>query len=144
LINECSSEQGSTNCANNNAETIGDENIISPQVTQSSQVETGSGGPPRQLDQPVLGANLVFGRTVISIPPGEQAGGIANCLSDTVAIGGAYHGSGAPGIFVYGNTPSGGDPDVGIPPTGWFIAAFNAGPEFQSFTIDAICSPIVN
>jgi hypothetical protein len=25
LVNECSSEQGSTNCANNNAETYGDE-----------------------------------------------------------------------------------------------------------------------
>jgi hypothetical protein len=46
LLNECFSEQGSTNCANNNAETIGDENIVSPQVTQSSQVETGSDGPP--------------------------------------------------------------------------------------------------
>ncbi len=47
LINECSSEDGSTNCANNNAETIGDENIVSPQVTQSSQVETRSDGIPK-------------------------------------------------------------------------------------------------
>jgi hypothetical protein len=31
LQNECSSEDGITNCANNNAETIGDENIVSPQ-----------------------------------------------------------------------------------------------------------------
>jgi hypothetical protein len=44
LINECSSNEGSTNCANNNAETFGDENIVNPQFTQSSQVETGSNG----------------------------------------------------------------------------------------------------
>jgi hypothetical protein len=53
------------------------------------------------------------------------------------------HGSGAPGIFVYGNTPSGGNPHVGIPPTGWFVDAFNTGPEFQGFTVFAICAPIV-
>jgi hypothetical protein len=46
LLNECTSEQGSTNCASNNAETIGEENIVSPQVTQSSQAETGSDGIP--------------------------------------------------------------------------------------------------
>jgi hypothetical protein len=44
LINECSSNEGSTNCANNNAETFGDENIVNPQFTQSSQVETGLNG----------------------------------------------------------------------------------------------------
>src|SRR5918994_2250309 len=44
LINECSSNEGSTNCANNNAETFGDENIVNPQFTQFSQVETGSNG----------------------------------------------------------------------------------------------------
>ena len=44
LLNECSSNEGSTNCANNNAETVGDENIVNPQVTQSSQVQTGSNG----------------------------------------------------------------------------------------------------
>ena len=33
LQNECSSEDGNTNCANNNAETFGDENIINPQVS---------------------------------------------------------------------------------------------------------------
>jgi hypothetical protein len=38
------SDGGSTNCANNNAETIGDENIVNPQISQSSQVETGSDG----------------------------------------------------------------------------------------------------
>jgi len=52
-------------------------------------------------------------------------------------------GSGSPGIFVYGNTPSGGNPHVGIPPTGWFVDAFNTGPEFQGFTVFAICAPIV-
>ncbi len=218
LQNECSSEDGITNCANNNAEAIGDENVVNPQVRQTSiksgedgsngeqgppgpagpagpqgtpgqigatgpqglqgpQGQTGAtgatgaagpqgqqgeegpagppgqtgatgpvgpAGPPGQIDQPVLGANLVFGRTVITIPPGEAAGGIANCPPDTVAIAGAYHGSGAPGFFVYGNTPLGGDSDIGIHPTGWFIGAFNTGSDFQSFTIDAICSPIVN
>ena len=45
LLNECSSEDGSiTNCANNNAETAGNKNIINPQVSQSSQVETRSDG----------------------------------------------------------------------------------------------------
>ena len=51
LLNECSSDDGSTtNCANNNAETAGDENIINPQVSQSS--ETGSdgiAGPPGDI-----------------------------------------------------------------------------------------------
>jgi hypothetical protein len=46
LQNECSSEDGVTNCANNNAETIGDENIVSPQVRQTSQVDSGSAGQP--------------------------------------------------------------------------------------------------
>jgi hypothetical protein len=46
LLNECSSDGGSTNCANNNGETIGDENIVNPQISQSSQVETGSDGKP--------------------------------------------------------------------------------------------------
>lgn len=49
LLNDCSSENSSTNCANNNAETVGDENNVSPQVTQSSQLETdsaGEHGPP--------------------------------------------------------------------------------------------------
>ena len=41
LLNDCSSEHSSINCANNNAETVGDENNVSPQVTQSSQLETG-------------------------------------------------------------------------------------------------------
>jgi hypothetical protein len=55
LQNECSSEDGSTNCANNNAETYGDENNVNPQVTQSSQVETGSTGeqgPPGPAGPP--------------------------------------------------------------------------------------------
>src|ERR687891_444453 len=73
LINECSSNEGSTNCANNNAETFGDENIVNPQFTQSSQVETGSNGslgptgppeppgptgPPVKLEQLDLRARL--------------------------------------------------------------------------------------
>lgn len=40
-----------------------------------------------------------------------------------------------PGIFVYGNKFDGGDPDTGIPPTGWFVGAFNTGSEFQGFTV---------
>ena len=160
LQNECSSEDGITNCANNNAETIGDENAVNPQVRQTS-IESGEGGSPGeqgpsgatgatgpqgpagQIDQPVLGANLVFGRTDFVIPPNEAAGATADCPPDTVVISGAYHGSGAPGIFVYGNKFTGGDGDVGIPPTGWFVGAFNTGPEFQGFTVWSICSPIV-
>ena len=49
LQNECAAEDGSTNCANNNAETFGDKNVINPQISQSSQTETvedGSAGPP--------------------------------------------------------------------------------------------------
>jgi hypothetical protein len=46
LVNECSSDHGITNCANNNAETIGDENSVNPQISQSSQFETGSDGKP--------------------------------------------------------------------------------------------------
>ena len=45
LQNECSSEDGITNCANNNAETIGDENAVNPQVRQTS-IESGEGGSP--------------------------------------------------------------------------------------------------
>jgi Collagen triple helix repeat (20 copies) len=45
LQNECSSEDGLTNCANNNAETIGDENIINPQVRQTS-IKSGEDGSP--------------------------------------------------------------------------------------------------
>ena len=43
--NECSSEEGLTNCANNNAETIGDENIVNPQVRQTS-IKSGEDGSP--------------------------------------------------------------------------------------------------
>jgi len=215
LQNECSSEDGISNCANNNAETLGDENIVNPQVTQTTPIKvgedghpgnqgplgppgpagpqgppgatggtgpagpqgqpgqtggtgpagpqgqtgttgaqglqgpqgqtgaTGPQGPAGQIDQPVLGANLVFGRTDFVIPPNEAAGATANCPPDTVVISGAYYGSGAPGIFVYGNKFTGGDGDVGIPPTGWFVGAFNTGPEFQGFTVWSICSPIV-
>ena len=46
LLNECSSDEGNANCANNNAETFGDENNVSPQVSQTSQVESGLVGPP--------------------------------------------------------------------------------------------------
>ena len=46
LLNECSSEQGNTNCANNNADTVGDENSVNPQISQSSQFKTGSDGKP--------------------------------------------------------------------------------------------------
>ena len=49
LQNECASEDGNTNCANNNAETFGDKNVINPQIGQFSQTETvedGSAGPP--------------------------------------------------------------------------------------------------
>lgn len=50
LQNECSSEDGLTNCANNNAETIGDENIVSPQDGQTSiksaDGSQGEQGPP--------------------------------------------------------------------------------------------------
>ena len=137
LLNECSSEHGGTNCANNNADTFGDENIINPQISQSSQAKNGP-------DQPVLGANLVFGRTDFVIPPNEASGATANCPPDTVAISGAYHGSGAPGIYVYGNKFTGGDPDNGIPPTGWFIGAFNTGSESQAFTVWSICAPIID
>jgi hypothetical protein len=49
LQNECSSEDAATNCANNNAETYGDENNVNPQVTRSSQVEIGSTGEPGPL-----------------------------------------------------------------------------------------------
>jgi hypothetical protein len=45
LQNECSSEYGVTNCANNNAETLGDENIVNPQVRQTS-IKSGEDGSP--------------------------------------------------------------------------------------------------
>ncbi|MGB8085533.1 MAG: 6-bladed beta-propeller [Nitrososphaeraceae archaeon] len=45
LQNECSSEDGLTNCANNNAETIGNENIVNPQVRQTS-IKSGEDGSP--------------------------------------------------------------------------------------------------
>jgi hypothetical protein len=137
LQNECSSEDGSTNCANNNAETLGDENNINPQTGQQSYTK------PGQIGQPVLGANLVFGRTDMIIPPNQAAGATADCPPDTVAISGAFHGSGAPGIFIYGNKFTGADSDIGTPPTGWFVGAFNTGTESQSFTVWSICAPII-
>ena len=45
LQNECSSEDGITNCANNNAETIGDENVVNPHVRQTS-IKSGEDGSP--------------------------------------------------------------------------------------------------
>ena len=51
LQNECSSEDGITNCANNNAETIGDENIVSPQVRQTS-IKSGEDGHPGEEGPP--------------------------------------------------------------------------------------------
>jgi len=45
LQKKCSSEDGLTNCANNNAETIGDENIVNPQVKQTS-IKSGEDGSP--------------------------------------------------------------------------------------------------
>ena len=49
LQNECSSEDGgNTNRANNDAETYGDENVISPQITQTSQTKTGEDGQPKR------------------------------------------------------------------------------------------------
>lgn len=100
-------------------------------------------GPPGQIDQPVLGSNLVFGRTDLVISSNDAAGAIANCPPGTVAISGTYHGSGAPGISFMETAPSGGNPDVGIPSTGWFVGAFNTGPEFQGFTVFTIYAPIV-
>jgi hypothetical protein len=46
LVNECFSDHGNTHCANNNVDTFGDENIVNPQISQSSQFETGSDGKP--------------------------------------------------------------------------------------------------
>jgi hypothetical protein len=52
LQNEYSSEDGITNCARDNAETIGDENIVSPQVRQTSiKSEDGSQGEQGHQDQ---------------------------------------------------------------------------------------------
>ena len=51
LQNECSSEDGIINCLNNNAETIGDENIVSPQVKQTS-IKSGEDGSPGEQGPP--------------------------------------------------------------------------------------------
>ena len=51
LQNECSSEGGLSNCANNNAETIGDENIVNPQVRQTS-IKSGEDGFPGEQGPP--------------------------------------------------------------------------------------------
>jgi collagen triple helix repeat protein len=76
LLNECSSDEGSsTNCANNNAETIGDENSVNPQVTQSSQVETGFDGQPGPAGPPgqtgATGPPGPPGKTGATGPPGQ-------------------------------------------------------------------------
>jgi Collagen triple helix repeat (20 copies) len=73
LVNECSSEQGSTNCANNNADTVGDENIVSPQISQSSQFKTGSDGFPGPQGPPgPPGQTGATGPAGPPGPPGEQ------------------------------------------------------------------------
>ena len=46
LENQCSSEDGTANCANSNAETLGDENVISPQIIQTSPTKAGQTVPP--------------------------------------------------------------------------------------------------
>lgn len=52
LQNECSSEDGITNCANNNAETLGDENNVNPQVTQTTPIKAGEDGHPGNQGPP--------------------------------------------------------------------------------------------
>lgn len=72
LLNECSSDQGSTNCANNNADTFGDENIVNPQISQSSQVETRSDGQPGPPGPPgEQGPQGAPGETGPVGPPGQ-------------------------------------------------------------------------
>jgi hypothetical protein len=44
LQNECSSGDGTSSCANNNAETLGDENIMSQGMGQSYPTKTGGAG----------------------------------------------------------------------------------------------------
>ncbi|MGC1134813.1 MAG: sialidase family protein [Nitrososphaeraceae archaeon] len=46
LENQCSSEDGTANCANSSTETLGDDNIISPEISQTSPTKAGEVGPP--------------------------------------------------------------------------------------------------
>jgi hypothetical protein len=64
LLNDCSSEDGGTNCATVDGDTNGKGNSISLQINQSSQVNTSG-----HLDQPLLSASLVSGSADFSIPP---------------------------------------------------------------------------
>jgi len=77
LQNECSSEEGITNCTNNNAETIGDENIVNPQVRQTS-IKAGEDGHPVNLGPPgppgPAGPQGPPGATGAQGPPGATGG----------------------------------------------------------------------
>ena len=89
LQNECSSEDGITNCANNNAETIGDENVVSPQVRQTS-IKSGEDGSPGEQGPPgppgppgPVGATGPPGPAGATGPPGKQVLPGANWTSGT-------------------------------------------------------------
>jgi len=77
LQNECSSEDGITNCANNNAETLGDENVVNPQVRQTS-IKSGEDGHPGEQGPPgpagPAGSQGPPGATGAQGPPGATGG----------------------------------------------------------------------
>jgi Collagen triple helix repeat (20 copies)/Prealbumin-like fold domain len=75
LVNECSSHgsESNTNCANNNAETYGEKNTVSPQISQSSQrisAEPGQQGP--QGPQGPQGETGAIGPQGAAGPQGPQ------------------------------------------------------------------------
>jgi hypothetical protein len=69
-----------------------------------------------------------------SIPAGGQNGVTAKCPPGYVVTGGGFAGSGAPGVFVYQSLPD------GVPPTGWFVGAFNTTPDNEAITAIAMCA----
>jgi hypothetical protein len=110
LVNECSSEQGSTNCANNNADTVGDENIVSPQISQSSQFKTGSDefpgppGPPGSPGPSSQARDLIY--TVAEVvPPSDIALNRIGSLADpyNIELNSDVQDSENPSVAVSGN-----------------------------------------
>ena len=98
--NECSSEEGLTNCANNNAETIGDENIVNPQVRQTSikSGEDGSPGEQGPLGQTgATGATGAAGAQGLQGPQGQTGATVATGATGAQGQQGPQGATGATG-----------------------------------------------
>jgi len=74
-----------------------------------------------------------------TVPANGQGSATAVCPTGWVVTGGGFAGSGAPGVFVTANQPSGDDPA-----NAWFVAAFNTnpGPNSQSIIAYAVCARV--